>query len=119
MRIFTVVITKEASSIPLHASWVVFLITDIHLPEAYSVFLYSYVMHSDSFFTVKIWYFKKSAHRLALNTAHEATWASASLSILFSANFGLHIPVNVWNFQLKGLASILLLLIKVCNFSKR
>lgn len=88
MCIFTVVITKEASSIPLHASWVVFLITDIHIPMVRNVFLCSYVMHSDRFFTVRIWYFKKSIHSLALNIAREVTLASASLSILFSANFG-------------------------------
>lgn len=88
MCIFTVVITKEASSVPPHASWVVFLIRDIHLPAACNIFLCSYVMHSDSFFTVKIWYFKKSAHSLALNIAREVPRASASLSILFSANSG-------------------------------
>lgn len=54
MCIFTVVITKEASSIPLHASWVVFLITDIHLSAVCNVFQCSYVMYSDRFFTVKI-----------------------------------------------------------------
>lgn len=88
MCIFTVVITKEASSIPLHASWVVFLIADIHLPAVCNAFLCSYVMHSDSFFTVKISYFKKSIHSLSLNIAREVTLASASLSILFGANFG-------------------------------
>lgn len=54
MCIFTAVITKEASSISLHASWVVFLITDIHLSADCNVFLCSYVMHSDSFSTVRI-----------------------------------------------------------------
>lgn len=88
MCIFTVVITKEASSIPLHASWVVFLITDIHLPAVCNAFLCSYVMLSDSFFTVKISYFKKSIHSLSLNIAREVTLASVSLSILFGANFG-------------------------------
>lgn len=48
MCILTVVITKQASSVPLHASWVVFLITDL-ISQSVMPFCI-HVMHSDRFF---------------------------------------------------------------------